>query len=81
MAVNGENKLVFCFYPTEFKLFNGMIAFVIEIPCQLSKTVLPVYFKGCLVMTRESQGMPRVKYKSVNLSLRLESPCSSWLKA
>ena len=35
-----ENKLALCSYPTEFRLFNAMVTFVIEIPFQLFKTGL-----------------------------------------
>ena len=42
-AMIKENKLVLHFYPTEFTLFNDVIAFAVENFLQLSRTLLPVY--------------------------------------
>lgn len=56
IVVIKENKLALCSYPTEFRLFNAMVTFVIEIPFQLSKAVFfffPICFKVCLMMMQK----------------------------
>lgn len=62
------NKLVLYFHPTEFRLFNEMVAFVVEIPFHISNTVLLIYFKIYLMMRKKSQIMPRIEYETTHLS-------------
>lgn len=85
IVVIKENKLALCSYPTEFRLFNAMVTFVIEIPFQLSKAVFFFFFflsalRCVWWWCRNSQRLPRVNHKSVFL-LRFKNPWSLWFKA